>query len=54
MAHAPAAAPIAFLSDIHGNLLALDTVLAELERLGVKRLYVAGDLLLGGEEPLEV
>ncbi len=54
MAHAPEAAPIAFLSDIHGNLLALNTVLAELERLGVKRLYVAGDLLLGGEEPLEV
>lgn len=54
MAHPPEAAPIAFISDLHGNLSALEVVLAELDRLGVKRLYVAGDLLLGGEEPLEV
>jgi len=54
MAHPPAAAPIAFLSDLHGNLAALEVVLAELDRLGVKRLYVAGDLLLGGDEPLGV
>lgn len=54
MAHPPAAAPIAFLSDVHGNLAALEVVLAELDRLGVKRLYVAGDLLLGGDEPLGV
>ena len=54
MAHPPAAGPIAFLSDVHGNLTALEMVLAELERLDVKRVYVAGDLLLGGEEPLEV
>jgi predicted phosphodiesterase len=54
MAHPPAAAPIAFLSDLHGNLVALDVVLAELERLDVKRVCVAGDLLLGGDQPLEV
>ena len=54
MAHPPAAGPIGFLSDLHGNLAALNVVLAELERLEVKRLFVAGDLLLGGEEPLEV
>lgn len=54
MAHPPEAAPIAFLSDVHGNLTALEVVLAELERLDVKRLYVAGDLLLGGDEPLGV
>lgn len=54
MAHPPEAGPIAFLSDLHGNLAALNVVLAELERLGVKRLFVAGDLLLGGEEPLQV
>ena len=54
MAHPPAAAPIGFLSDLHGNLVALEVVLAELERLGVKRIYVAGDLLLGGDEPLRV
>jgi len=54
MAHPPAAGPIGFLSDVHGNLTALEIVLTELQRLGVKRLYVAGDLLLGGEEPLAV
>jgi predicted phosphodiesterase len=54
MAHPPEAGPIAFVSDVHGNLAALNVVLAELDRLGVKRLFVAGDLLLGGEEPLEV
>jgi predicted phosphodiesterase len=54
MAHPPEAAPIAFVSDLHGNLSALEVVLAELDRLGVKRLYAAGDLLLGGDEPLEV
>jgi predicted phosphodiesterase len=54
MAHPPEAAPIAFVSDLHGNLRALEVVLSELDRLGVKRLYVAGDLLLGGDEPLEV
>jgi predicted phosphodiesterase len=54
MAHPPAATPVAFLSDIHGNLAALDAVLAELERLGVRQIYVAGDLLLGGDEPLQV
>ena len=54
MAHPPEAAPIAFLSDVHGNITALEVVLAELERLEVKRVYVAGDLLLGGDEPLEV
>ncbi len=54
MAHPPESSPIAFLSDVHGNLTALEAVLAELDRLGVKRIYVAGDLLLGGDEPLEV
>lgn len=54
MAHPPASSPIAFLSDLHGNLRALDAVLAELDRLEVRRLYVAGDLLLGGDEPLVV
>jgi putative phosphoesterase len=50
----PVSAPMAFLSDIHGNLRALDAVLAELERRDVKDVYVAGDLLLGGEQPVEV
>jgi len=45
---------MAFLSDVHGNLAALDAVLAELERRDVRRIFVAGDLLLGGDAPLEV
>lgn len=54
MAHPPAAGPLAFLSDVHGNLTALDAVLSELERLDVKRVFVAGDILLGGDQPLKV
>lgn len=50
----PAAKPMAFLSDIHGNLEALEAVLEEFERRGVERVYVAGDLFLGGPAPLEV
>ncbi len=52
--NAPAARPIGFLSDVHGNLPALEAVLEELDRRGVHDVYVAGDLLLGGEEPLDV
>lgn len=43
-----------FLSDVHGNLEALDAVLEELKRRDVKHIFVAGDLLLGGDAPLEV
>lgn len=50
----PASAPMAFISDIHGNLVALEAVLAELAQRAVVDIYVAGDLLLGGEAPLEV
>jgi predicted phosphodiesterase len=42
------------ISDVHGRLDALEAVLEELERRGVKRTYVAGDLLTGGPEPLKV
>lgn len=45
---------MAFFSDVHGNLRALDAVLDELARRGIKEIYVAGDLLLGGDEPVEV
>lgn len=54
MATKPLSAPTAFLSDVHGNLPALDAVLAELARRAVDGIYVAGDLLLGGDQPLEV
>jgi predicted phosphodiesterase len=46
--------PLAFLADVHGNLAALDAVLAELREVGAENLYVAGDLLLGGDDPAGV
>jgi predicted phosphodiesterase len=51
---APVSEPLAFLSDVHGNLEALEAVLAELKRRDVRVVFVAGDLLLGGDAPLEV
>ncbi|MCA9604407.1 MAG: metallophosphoesterase family protein [Myxococcales bacterium] len=50
----PANAPMAFLADIHGNVAALDAVLDELRRRMIDRVYVAGDLLLGGPDPVGV
>jgi predicted phosphodiesterase len=52
--HTPAAEPMAFLSDVHGNLPALEAVLDELNRRVVRHVFVLGDLLLGGDSPLEV
>ncbi|WP_083458000.1 metallophosphoesterase family protein [Sandaracinus amylolyticus] len=51
---APASAPMAFLADIHGNLAALDAVLQDIRRRDVGIVYVAGDLLFGGDDPLAV
>ena len=50
----PVSAPLGFISDVHGNLPALDAVLAELQEKGVEQVYVAGDILFGGDQPLEV
>ena len=50
----PATRPLAFLSDIHGNLPALESVLRELARRAITDVYVAGDLLFGGDQPHEV
>ncbi len=45
---------LAILADIHGNLLALEAVLADLEaRGGADATVVAGDLCLAGPRPLE-
>lgn len=44
---------VAVLSDVHGNARALRAVLDELKRRGVERIYVLGDHLVGGEQPLE-
>lgn len=51
---APASRPIGFISDVHGNLPALEAVLRAFEERNVKDVYVAGDLLLGGDDPLPV
>ncbi|HXO17756.1 MAG TPA: metallophosphoesterase family protein [Candidatus Dormibacteraeota bacterium] len=46
---------IAVLSDIHGNLLALDACLADLESQGsADAIVVAGDLCLDGPKPKKV
>lgn len=44
---------IAVISDIHGNLWALQAVLQDLDRLGPSQVIVAGDLALGGPRPAE-
>ena len=44
---------IAFLSDIHGNSIALDAVLADIETLGdVDATWVLGDLVAIGSDPI--
>jgi len=50
----PVNEPVAFISDIHGRLDALDAVLDEAQRRGVKKFYAAGDHLMGGPDPLAV
>lgn len=44
---------IAVISDIHGNLRALQAVLEELDRLGPALVAVGGDLAFGGPQPAE-
>jgi predicted phosphodiesterase len=42
----------ALISDVHGNRLALEAVLAELDREGVEQVVCLGDALQGGPEPV--
>ncbi|NHC43546.1 metallophosphoesterase family protein [Bacillus sp. MM2020_1] len=42
---------IAFISDIHGNAVALDAVLKDIEKKDVDKIYVLGDLCFRGTEP---
>jgi len=44
---------IAVFSDVHGNLVALDAALADLERRPVDGLVCLGDALQGGPQPYE-
>lgn len=44
--------PVALLSDVHGNLRALEAVKEALDEQGIRDVFVAGDLLLGGDDPL--
>jgi putative phosphoesterase len=45
---------IAILSDIHGNAMALQAALAEIESSRPDRLAILGDLVLNGPRPAEV
>jgi len=45
---------IALVSDLHGNLVALDAVLADVERVGIDRLICLGDVATLGPKPHEV
>ena len=40
-------------SDVHGNLVALDAVLAAAERRHVDQLWIVGDLVALGPQPAE-
>jgi predicted phosphodiesterase len=43
---------IAALSDIHGNVAALEAVIADITREKPDRVVIAGDLVLHGPEPV--
>ncbi|MDF2670719.1 MAG: phosphodiesterase, family [Paenibacillus sp.] len=42
---------IAFLSDIHGNSVALEAVLDDISKLAIDQIYVLGDLCYRGPDP---
>jgi putative phosphoesterase len=45
---------VAVITDIHGNLPALQAVLARIEELGIERVFCGGDLVGYGPHPNEV
>ena len=45
---------VAIITDIHGNLPALEAALARIEELGIERVYCGGDLVGYGPHPNEV
>ena len=44
---------LAIISDIHGNLEALDAVLADIQTQGIERIYCLGDVIGYGPNPRE-
>ncbi len=46
--------PIAVISDIHGNLDAMQTVLADIDQRGISRIVCLGDIIGYGPNPCEV
>ncbi len=44
----------AIVSDIHGNLEAFTTVLAEIERRGIQHIVCLGDIVGYGPNPMEM
>jgi predicted phosphodiesterase len=52
--NAPTSVRLGVVSDIHGNVAALDAVLADGAALGVDRWWALGDLVLFGPRPVEV
>ena len=45
---------IALISDIHGNLVSLKVVLADIDRAGVDQIVCLGDVAALGPQPREV
>ena len=45
---------IAIISDMHGNCLALDTVLADIQRDSIDQIVCLGDAIQGGPQPSQV
>ncbi|MFS0861479.1 metallophosphoesterase family protein [Fredinandcohnia sp. 179-A 10B2 NHS] len=42
---------LAFISDIHGNAVAFEAVLQDIEKKNIEKVYVLGDLCFRGPEP---
>src|ERR1700726_2506992 len=45
---------VAVITDLHGNLLALQAALERIDSLGIERIYCGGDLVGYGPHPNEV
>jgi len=44
---------IAILSDIHGNLDALESVIQDIQKQEIKDIFICGDLAMAGPQPIE-